>query len=129
MKNICAVLALASTASIASANDIEYDDNARSLLVNVFKYCPIEFIQGMKDANQVSKATLSIPRPADSSAPEVQTYTLSFTGGGLAPSFETWDMGQLKITRTEILARNRPSDAPTRWKTECLLETHKPTQK
>jgi len=99
----------------------EFDRNATELLSVVFNHCPIHFIQAMDGANRVGKAHWH-SYSDDEIGTTTEVYTIVTVAGGYAPSFKSFDVATLRITRKIV---NKPShggvDRPSKWNTTCKL--------
>ena len=96
----------------------EYDSKATHLLTTVFENCPIQFIQAMRGADRVGKASYSSDRTG-------QWVTLTTVGGGYAPTFESYEVATLKISKVREPENNHVPDMPDQFKVSCDLTVAK----
>ena len=117
MKTILTVF-LAVLVAPLFANPIEkdFDGDATQLLSAVFNNCPIQFIQAMKGANRVGKASYAADR-------NKEVYEITTVGGGYAPTFQTYPVAVLKIYREVVTETLVAPDKPTHWKVQCELNS------
>jgi len=119
MKKLLAISAFMFALGSANASETkQFDSNSLQLLNAVFANCPIQFVQAMKGANRVGKATYTSDRPGE-------TYIITTFAGGYAPSFDSYPVSTLKITRT-VVRDGGPiaADRPTQWNVSCQLTSH-----
>jgi len=108
------LILVAVTSRLEASEHWEFDHKAIQLLNRVFNSCPVEFIQAMRGADSVGKASFSSDRTGEK-------ISLTTVGGGFAPTFQFFDVSTLVITRTRIIEENPPPDAPAQFRVTCSL--------
>ena len=118
MKKIILVSSLLFAFLSANANETkQFDTDSLQLLTAVFNNCPVQFIQAMKGANRVGKASYSSDRQGES-------YSITTVGGGYAPSFQSHAVATLEIVRTVARDTTHVPNRPTQWTVSCQLTNH-----
>jgi hypothetical protein len=94
-----------------------YDSKATGLLTKVFESCPIQFIQAMKGADRIGKASYMSDRPGEWIT--ITTEKGNYTGG------QSKEVATLKISRKRIDV----DGLPEQFKVTCeLTESEKQDQ-